>query len=115
MALTLEELVQAVERLDAQLPLVLEEAREIKRMVQKPGLTATDICRDYLHRSTSWALERPWVLPNFGIPDVAGRPKVWWRATCERWYEVPLEVREAQWWRKDEREREQLNRRRLAA
>lgn len=115
MALTLDELSEAVERLDRGHPAVIEELRAIRKMLEKPGRTLDDICEDYLHRGREWAYQRPWTLPNFGVPDVPGRPKVWWQETCEQWYSVSLEIREAQWWAKTQAERDRINRRRMAA
>lgn len=74
--------------------------RRIEKAVAPVSLNRDDICRRYLRCSRTHAAKiGPWVWPNFNVGDVPGKP-VWFEATCEEWYSVPLETRKAEYFRK---------------
>jgi hypothetical protein len=73
---------------------------EIRSATVKQWLTVPEIGRRYLAgRSATWIRARPWALPNFGEPDIPGRPEAWYVATCEEWYRTPLHAHEARYLR----------------
>ena len=53
------------------------------------------ICKE-IGCSRDWLRSRPWALPNFGHPDVGGRPRRFVRSSWEKWSE-DLTARELAW------------------
>ena len=59
-------------------------------------VTREDICRE-LDKSPSWLTRAPWCLPNFGVPDIPGKPEKWTRDNWEKWRDkLPEHQREFQ-------------------
>lgn len=102
-----EAAVQVVTALIDQIYDTAERTVQIERDTRKPGLTLQDICDRYLHRSINYAYARPWLQPNFGVPDLPGRPAVWFEATCNEWFSVSMDVRKAQYYRRIGHQEEQ--------
>lgn len=52
---------------------------------QQPQTVSIQDIADDLGVSYEWARSRPWVQPNFGKPDIPGRPKRWKHQTWAGW------------------------------
>lgn len=76
------EFKDVVEEIEAGFRRIVRE--EIEKALKSPTLSRSDISKE-LNRSREWLSRNPWVLPNYGRPDVAGIPELWWRENWEEW------------------------------
>lgn len=61
--------------------------RKLDELLNKSEyITIAGIAED-IGRSKEWIRRHPWVLPNFGRPDIDGRPKQWLRSNWDEWKE----------------------------
>ncbi len=60
-----------------------------------------DVGRDYLRA-------RPWMLPNFGIPDISGRQRRWLVETWTAWKKSDFDFHEQSWLGMAEDERRRI-------
>jgi len=95
----IDDLVRLISETAERLERMEERQLDILEAVQPQSWTIDDVCRVWLHHSRTWATERPWTLPNYGVPDVPGKPHVWFTHTVREYYAVPLSVRKAQYFR----------------
>lgn len=79
---------------------------ELERALKPATLSRSEISRE-LGRSTAWLSRNPWALPNYGKPDVAGSPELWWRETWEEWRKN-LAVHKDRWEGMNEDERREF-------
>lgn len=97
--MTAEQLGSAIAAAILRIGEIDERTKRIEHLVTPQVLTIQDVCARYLSRSERWAREHPWALPNNSESDIPGHQRVWTVATCEAWYEVPMHVHEAEWFR----------------
>jgi len=94
-----------IESLRGEILALRAELQEALRIFQGDYVTIASIARD-LGRSREWIRLRPWVLPNFGVPEMGRKPMKWKRATWERWKEN-LEEHRREWEKMTAFQREQ--------
>ena len=85
----------------AELPTRLEsiETKLDRLLISLPHreyITIADICIE-IGCNRGYIRTRPWILPNYGIPDLAGRPKRWRLSTWEMWLAQGLEIHRQAW------------------
>lgn len=71
-------------RIEAKLDETIERLAKLEKATLSKAVTMHDIASE-LGVNYQWVLDRPWVQPNFGEPDIDGRPKRWMRHTWDEW------------------------------
>jgi hypothetical protein len=52
---------------------------------------------DAFHSKPGFFKNRPWLIPNYGRPDVGMRPARWFYKTVMDWYNIPEQERREKW------------------
>ena len=94
---------------------ILESLNEIKTQLAsllasiptREVITVAEI-RTALGVGRDWLRVRPWMLPNFGVPDLPGRPRKWLIKSWEAWKAVGFESHESAWVSMSEAERARI-------
>jgi len=94
------EIAPRLDRLEKKLDSLID-ATPVRQFIDTEWICAELGC------SRDWIRSRPWMLPNFGNPDITGRPRRWKCITWETW-KSDLKSREQAWKAMSEIERRRV-------
>lgn len=77
----------------------------VESLAVREVYTLEDICRK-LHISKDQARTRPYLLPNYGVPDYPGRIRKWNVSTYRAWVSIPPLQHQRNWNLKSPEERQ---------
>ena len=95
---SLKYLVETVSRME-------KDIIDLKSQVELRVFTLKEIAAWLGFKSEQSLLNKPWMKPNFGRPDVGYHPRRWFYNTVINWYRVPEEERRRNWETMSSRER----------
>ena len=85
-----EAILESLAQIQEQLKMVIASIPVREVITVSEMRTALGVGRD-------WLRARPWILPNYGIPDLPGRPRKWLIETWQAWKAVGFENHERAW------------------
>ena len=81
---------------------------DIKSQIQFKTYTLKEIAVWYGYKNVQSLLNKPWMMPSFGKPDIGQHPRRWFYNTIVEWYAVSEKERRFKWESMPSRERREV-------